>query len=202
MTSRGLLGGAVVVARWSEGDFLRFGTIGVLVLTFASHAFAKPHYTFVLPEGYVGWIEVVFGDPDAPNLTVQGNACIIEVSESGIVRTRDVRWFDLRPSDEFLYRRSNADGSSRLVPVPHSYFLKTADDGGFQTSIKEQRGAGWFIFVGPSEIRAGVRYANIDRDSRLHMKEFGTPELGRPDPLPVPGRMTPEAQLKGRQNTH
>jgi hypothetical protein len=26
----------------------------------------RPHYLFVLPDGYVGWIQIIFNDPQAP----------------------------------------------------------------------------------------------------------------------------------------
>jgi hypothetical protein len=51
----------------------RFGACLTLLLTVLLPALGrtKPHYTFILPDGYVGWVQVVFNDPQVSPLPVQ-----------------------------------------------------------------------------------------------------------------------------------
>jgi hypothetical protein len=57
----------------------------------------RPHYTFILPDGYVGWVQVVFNDPRNFPLPIQKNGGrVIEVPESGIPRTSDLRVHDFK----------------------------------------------------------------------------------------------------------
>ena len=46
-----------------------------------------PHYYFLIPEGYVGWIRVDFEVPDAPPLTVENGYCILKFPDTGRLQT-------------------------------------------------------------------------------------------------------------------
>jgi len=61
-------------------------------------------YSFLIPEGYVGWIRVDFEVPDAPPLPVEGDFYILKFSDTGRLQTssRDITggWTDRA---QFLY---------------------------------------------------------------------------------------------------
>jgi len=46
-------------------DRFCFGLTILLFLLLPAYGRAKAHYTFVLPDKYVGWIQVVFNDHNA-----------------------------------------------------------------------------------------------------------------------------------------
>lgn len=76
------------------------------------------HYSFVLPDGYVGWIEIVYSDGNAPLQPPIGKEYRIEISEDGIFRTGSMRVVAAAPKDIFLYRSSNSDGTAKLTSLP------------------------------------------------------------------------------------
>src|SRR5579871_4010158 len=110
-----------------------------------------PHYVFTLPDGYVGWIQVIFDDPDAPRLPVKNGGHLIEVPESGIPRTSDFRVQDFESKDEFYYRPTSPSGSVKLRTVPSDYVMTDNSHGGFSAMDTGGKGQGssWFIFIGP-----------------------------------------------------
>ena len=50
-------------------------------------------YSFLIPEGYVGWIRVDFEVPGAPPLPVEGDFYILKFSDTGRLQTssRDIQ---------------------------------------------------------------------------------------------------------------
>src|SRR5215475_1545264 len=96
----------------------------VLSMLLPLYAGTKPHYTFILPDGYIGWIQVIFNDPQTPRLPVEKNGGrVLEVPESGIFRTSDLRVHDFKRKDEFYYRVLLPGGRFRLQAVPAEYIL-------------------------------------------------------------------------------
>jgi hypothetical protein len=161
-------------------------TIALLVAVTALPTWAKPwHNVFVLPSGYIGWVQVAFGDLGASLPPKEKKVLRFEVGESGVVRTRMLPvWFDSR--DEFFYRIRDDRGAEKLVPVPAEYVIDYAYEGGFNVSGTPDGSPGtasWFFFIGPPSIREKVPWADIRKE-----KGFGHRMLP-PQTYPVPGRM-------------
>jgi len=150
------------------------------------------HYEFILPDHYIGWIQVIFQDPDAPPITNVGKSHLFTIPETGIYRTSSTRVIAAKPSDTFFYRVSTNDGSFRLKRVPSNYVVKGVNDGGFDIAGERGTGAGrgWYIFIGPPEIRSEVPFADWKTELESRIRKYGTDETGPPNPLPIPGRMS------------
>jgi hypothetical protein len=152
-----------------------------------------PHYTFVLPDGYVGWVQIIFNDPKGEHLTWRKNAYEINVPDSGIPRTSDIRVDDVMAVDEFYYRVVLPDGTIKLNPVPSGFVLPGFSHGGFGVMDTGGRGRGysWFIFIGPSGLRAKIPMADWDKVVEEHQRtHHGDMRIEAPDPYPTPGRIS------------
>ena len=152
-----------------------------------------PHYTFVLPDGYIGWVQIIFNDPQAEHLTWRKNTYEINVPESGVPRTSDIRVEDVRAKDEFYYRVLLPDGNVKLNPVPSDYVLSGFNHGGFGVMDTGGKGRGysWFIFIGPLDLRARVPLADWDKVVEEHQRtQQGNVRIEAPDPYPTAGRMS------------
>ena len=146
----------------------------------------KPHYTFILPDDYIGWVQVIFQDPQASPLPIRRDAGrVIEVPESGVSRTSDFRVSDIRAIDEFYYRTLQANGSSQLRPMPANLIIPGEGHGGWGVGDTGGKGPGnsWFIFVGPPDLRAQTPGADITKEPGYGRK------LMAPAVYPTPGRM-------------
>jgi uncharacterized protein DUF6843 len=157
-------------------------------------AWAKsPHYTFILPDRYVGWVQIIFNDPQAfPFPLRKDRGYEIAVPESGITRTSHIRVHDARSKDEFYYRSFPSNGKSELFPVPSGYVMPGESHGGFGVMDTGGKGTGysWFIFIGPPELRAKVPLADWDRVVEEYSKTHGgSKRVESSDPYPTPGRM-------------
>lgn len=157
-------------------------------------ALAKsPHYTFILPDKYVGWVQIIFNDPQASPLPLRKDAGYeIGVPESGIARTSDIRVDDIKSKDEFYYRSSRSNGKSDLSAVPSDYVMARFNHGGFGVMDTGGKGRGysWFIFIGPPELRSKVPLADWDKVVEEYGKTHGGQKrIEAPDPYPTPGRM-------------
>jgi len=158
----------------------------------ASPRKADGHYRFILPDGYVGWIQVVFNDPDVQPFPWKKGAYEINVPESGIPRTCQMGVSDASAVDEFLYLTKDSNGGSVLRPVPSSHVLPGFTHGGFYVRDTGGRGLGssWFIFVGPPDVRAKTQLADwykvVDEYKKAH---GGKTRIESTAPYPVPGRM-------------
>jgi hypothetical protein len=177
----------------NESAFVRILAVALLAFLAPADAICeKDHYEFILPDHYVGWVQVIFNDHEAPFQSHVGKAWFITVSEDGIFRTRSIRVMDLKPADTFFYRIALPDGSSRLEAVPKNYVLKEVNDGGFDVAGTNGKGIGrsWYVFIGPPELRSKTRFADWSKEVDSRMRMYGTADLGPPDPLPIPGRIT------------
>lgn len=167
----------------------RISTLGLFTLFVSSFLVCgrgKPHYTFILPDGYVGWVQVIFNDPQASHLPIQKDeGRVIDVPESGITRTSDLLVRAAKAHDEFYYRSVVSSGASELHPMPSEYVLSGEGHGGWDVVDTGGRGPGysWFIFFGPPEIRARVPWADITK-----VPGYGRP-LKAPEVYPTPGRL-------------
>lgn len=150
------------------------------------------HYVFVLPSGYVGWIQVIFNDSHAAPLGVEDHAYVIKVSESGIARTSDMRVEDARAKDQFYYRPIDSGEITKRALVPSDDVLPGFNHGGFGTMDTGGKGQGysWFIFLGPPQVRAKVPLADWDKVVEKYRKEHdGNSRVEGPPTYPIPGRM-------------
>ena len=164
--------------------------IAAIAVTFATACSAycrpKPHYTFVLPDGYVGWIQIVFNDPEASHLPIRKDGGrLIDVPESGVPRTSDIRVVGERDNDEFYYRVISRNETTELRRLPAEYVLSGVNHGGWDVMDTGNRGPGysWFIFIGPPEIRAQTPRADITKEPGYGRK------LMAPEVYPSPGRL-------------
>ncbi len=174
----------------------RIGFAGALILFIcaaSNRAWAKhPHYTFILPDQYVGWIQIVFNDPQASPLPHrQDGGYEIDVPESGVPRTSHLRVHDFKRKDEFYYRSTLPNGNVDLHPVPSEYVMPDDSHGGFGVMDTGGRGSGysWFIFIGPPDVRAKVPLADWDKVVKAHEVNGHPTRFELPDPYPTPGRM-------------
>src|ERR1700730_17836489 len=162
-----------------------FASIPILLtILAAAHGRPRPHYTFILPDGYIGWVQVVFNDSQASPLPIRKDGgSVIEVPESGIPRTSDILVRDNSP-DEFFYRVATSVGNTELRPMPTDYVLR-GSHGGWDVMDTGGKGRGysWFIFFGPPEIRAKIPWADITK-----VPGYGR-KLMAPDVYPTPGRL-------------
>jgi hypothetical protein len=207
---------ALVIYAWSKqimipvrrNNLKRASCICALLpfcVSMASHlAWAKhphPYYKFILPDKYVGWIQIVFNDPTASPLPLKNRGFEIEVPESGIARTSYLRVEDFKSNDEFCYRSVLPNGTSELRPVPSEYVMLSDIDshGGFGVMDTGGKGPGysWFIFIGPPELRAKVPLADWDKVESWK-KIHGNYRVEAADRYPTPGRMSsvPSSQEK------
>lgn len=169
----------------------------VLLILFGSMCSAaehnrNPHYVFTLPDGYVGWVQIVFDDPSASPLPWKNSSYEIEVPESGIPRTSDMRVEDSKAKDEFYYRFLLQNGNVELRPVPSDYVLPGFTHRGFgvMDTGGKGRGSSWFIFIGPPELRAKVPFADWDKVVDDYQKAHGGKKrIEFSGPYPTPGRM-------------
>jgi hypothetical protein len=146
----------------------------------------QPHYVFTLPPGYVGWIQIVFGDTAAPELQYKKKALTVVVGESGVCRTKTL-FVQLFGQDEMFYRATDSRGAEKLVPLPTTYFINDHYHGGFgmgDTPDGSPGSSSWFFFVGPPDLRAKTPLADSTHETRKG-------RLPLPSVYPVPGRIQP-----------
>jgi hypothetical protein len=159
----------------------------------------RPRYIFVLPNGYVGWVQIIFNDPAASKLPMRDGGYEIDIPESGISRSSDLRVEDFKsPGDEFYYRSPGNGGPAEVVPVPSEYVMPGVSHGGFSGMGTGGRGKGysWFIFIGPPSLRSKVPLADWDKVVEAWWKLYGNRRVSAPDVDPTPGRMSSSASTQ------
>lgn len=171
------------------------GMVGCCLLTIACYVAAakgNPHYRFYLPNGYVGWVQIIFNDPQTPPFSIEDGKVRVEVPGSGIVRTSNLRIHASLSPDEFYYRDPIPGGTSQNRPVPADYVLAGIDHGGFGVMDTGGKGPGysWFIFIGPPELRAKVPLGDWNKAVDDYQKTHGGKKrVEFSGPYPTPGRM-------------
>jgi len=162
-----------------------------IALQAATARHKRPRYIFVFPDGYLGWVQIVFNDPAAAPLPMKDGGYVIDIPESGLTRTTDIRVEDFKSQDEFYYHSSPTAGTQELRKVPNENVLPGVSHGGFDVMDTGGRGKGssWFVFVGPPSIRAKVPLADWDKEVEAWRKVHGNVRVAAPDLYPSPGRM-------------
>lgn len=159
--------------------------IAVILGMFCINAWARqPHYVFTLPSGFIGWVQIIFGDAAAQPLQYKKKTLTVVIDESGVARTRTL-FAHFFGQDEMFYRVTGERGVEKLVPLPTDYFIDDHYHGGFGVSGTPDGSPGstsWFFFVGPPEMRARIPLADLRREVRRG-------PLPPPSVYPVPGRM-------------
>ncbi len=132
----------------------------------------SPHYVFVLPDGYVGWIQVIFDSPGAAKIVPKRGRFVLRVDKSGVLRTSSTEYVFAGSHDEFFYSRLDARGKEVLSAVPSNRYCGeesgidscygadgTVSDGftvgraNLGRSNDGTPGHSWFLFVGPPDLR-------------------------------------------------
>jgi hypothetical protein len=175
----------------------------ILITLAPAYANARklPHYVFILPDGYTGWVQIIFRSPGGTDPPQTHDKIKIVLEDSGVYKTGMYHAYFTGSHDEFLYRRI-VEGKESLVPIPASYYCNA--DSGLDTCYKpsEEKGAdgftvgrssvgkegpssggnSWFFFIGPPELRA----KNLVRVTF----EPGTKKwMDHPENDPAPGRI-------------
>jgi hypothetical protein len=168
--------------------------MALLALLIPIYGRVKPHYTFILQDQYVGWVQIVFNDPGASPLPLRKDGGYeIDVPESGIPRTSDILVLDFKKKDEFYYRSPLPNGKAELRPVPSEYVMPGVLHGGFDVMGTGGRGPGggsWFLFIGAPEVRATVPLADSEKVVAAHRTADGHfTRIMATEPYPTPGRM-------------
>lgn len=162
-----------------------------------------PHYVFILPDGYVGWIQVIFSSPHASEPPLVNNGHVFRIDNSGVFRTSMIGSFFTGSHDQFFYSKVDAQGKEALAPIPPNYactaysgmdFCYDSDSlsDGFTVGRANlghpndgTPGNSWFLFVGPPDLRK--KYA-----VPVHLAPGEKYHIDVPDDDPTPGRIRSE----------
>jgi len=163
-----------------------------------------PHYMFVLPDGYVGWIQVIFRSPGLQDPPTDHKRIILRVDDSGVVKTGMYHTYFTGQHDELFYRKIDPLGKEVLVSVPADYFC--AEDSGIDDCFDPFSGKSdaidlgratvgrpsdgtpgnsWFLFVGPMVTREKMARP-------VHFYPGTKKQMDIPEDDPVPGRIRSE----------
>jgi hypothetical protein len=127
-------------------------------------------------------VQIVFNATRALPCSQKDGGYVIEVPESGISRTSDIRIHDFARKDEFYYRTSRPNGGVELRSVSPEYVMPGDSHGGFGVMNTGGKGPGysWFIFIGPPKIRAEVPLADWDKELEAWGKLHGNFNIPAP----------------------
>jgi hypothetical protein len=160
-----------------------------------------PHYAMTLPDGYVGWIQIIFASPNAPRPEFSHNRYVLRVGDSGVFRTSMLHTHFTGAQDEFFYRRIDSNGKESLVPVPADYVCagNSGIDNCFISSDNRvdafevgratvgrvsdgTPGDSWFLFIGPYALREKMA-------RHVHFEPGTKNKVDVPEDDPIPGRI-------------
>lgn len=161
-----------------------------LLVVCSLQARQAPHYEFILPNGYVGWIQVIFSDPSAQPLPSKGSTLIVQMPETGVFRTSSLQDYFGTPN-KFMYQSAcEASRKCRTIPVPPDYVETSLIQGfGLGSTCGRGKGYSWFIFVIPPDVRKEIPDADWARYSDEYYKKRGTRKVMWDGTCPVPGRI-------------
>jgi hypothetical protein len=184
----------------------RWALAAILLLMLAPKGWGHklPHYVFILPDGYVGWIQIVFASPSAPEPIETHNGIILRVDDSGVLKVGMLHAYFTGSHDEFFYRKIDPLGKEVLVSVPVDYFCaeysgldncfdpfsgkSDAFDVGRATVRRLSDGTpgnSWFLFVGPKVTREKLARP-------VHYYPGTKKQMDIPEDDPTPGRIRSE----------
>jgi hypothetical protein len=180
-------------------------SVMLLVTAQSTPGHKKPHYVFLLPDGYIGWVQVISQAPNAARSIIEKGNLLVDVDETGVFRTPTFHTMFVGAHDEFFYKRPSPAGGITRVPVPPEYVCvqmsgldscyepseeKGAD--GFTVARAtvgkdgpSSEGSSWFFFVGPSVLRE--KYA-----VRVIFQPSTKKWMDHPENDPIPGRIRNE----------
>jgi hypothetical protein len=137
-----------------------------------AHAAKLPHYIFILPDGYTGWIQVIFDSPGSAPLVLEHDNAVLKIKDDGVIRLPIPGHVFVGSHDDFFYERTDAKGKAVRVLVPSDYVCTESSgmdscynskgdlsDGftvGRATIGKPSDGTpgnSWWLFVGPPDLR-------------------------------------------------
>jgi hypothetical protein len=158
-----------------------------------------PRYVFLLPDGYVGWIQVIFDSPGAPKLILRRGRVFLRIDKSGVLKTSTLQHVFAGSHDEFFYSHPNAKEKEVWSPVPSNYYCGEesgtdscyGNDGTKSDAFTVGRanlgqpndgtpGNSWFLFVGPPNIR-------VKRSKPIHRAPGQKYQIDMPEDDPHPG---------------
>jgi hypothetical protein len=162
-----------------------------------------PHYIFVLPDGYTGWIQVIFDSPGSAPLVLENDNAVLHIKNDGIIRLPIVGHVFTGSHDEFFYERTDIKGNILRVPVPANYVCTQNSgmdtcydsDSGLSDGFTVGRatrgkpndgtpGNSWWLFVGPPDLRKKMAKP-IDRNPDPKWPY----QIDVPEHDPIPGRI-------------
>jgi hypothetical protein len=82
-----------------------FGFVVVAAFSMAS-SIARHPTRFLIPEGYIGWVEVKYGEPNVPGFSMDKGTLVCRIPDSGLLVTSSVMkegW----AKDEYFYYSKN-----------------------------------------------------------------------------------------------
>jgi hypothetical protein len=146
-------------------------------------------------------VQIVF-TPKGSKPVIEGESLLVDLDDSGIFRTSVVQRFGGRDHDEFFYKRRDPKGKITRVPVPGTYVCtdvsgidscyepseERGTDGftvGRATAGKSgsnTEGSSWFLFIGPSPLRAKYAARVVFHPGAKYMDDHTEYD-------PVPGRI-------------
>jgi hypothetical protein len=175
----------------------------VMLLATSALAEKLPHYVFLLPDGYTGWIQVIFDSPGSAPVKVEKGNAILTIDDSGIFRLPIIGRLFAGSHDEFLYLHTTSTGERVRVPVPANYVCAQNSgmdtcydpDSGLSDGFSVGRatrgkpndgtpGSSWWLFVGPPDLRKKMA-KTIDRNPDPKWPY----QIDVPEHDPTPGRI-------------
>jgi len=185
----------------------RFALFSIIFLAIAlnGHAGSKPHYVFLLPDGYIGWVQIISQAPNSARPVLEKGNLVVDLDDGGVFRTPTFHTTFVGAHDEFFYKRPNPRGEVTRVSVPANYICPEMS--GLDTCYEpsEEKGAdgftvgratvgkdgpssegnSWFFFIGPPALRSKCAVRVVFQP--------GTKKwMDHPENDPVPGRIKDE----------
>src|SRR5678816_4017048 len=122
--------------------------------------------SYVLPDGYVGWVKIYYRVPDAAPLPMVRSHYLFEVPESGVLVTSSPCEYGWAASDEYAYLRG-----SDHIPLPRTGW---GGGGMIWADYNAHGGPGqpsdeWSGFFVGTEAQYRELHANPDKPGRLDL---------------------------------
>jgi hypothetical protein len=133
-------------------------TISLAVLLATDCAY-NPHveFRFVLPENYIGWVKIDFGDPSGSVWQFNQLKTTVTIPETGVAETQ--MSFATIPSKRDLVSLFYQNGPD-LGPVPSELYSRPVQDNSLvkpfkrpKKSTRYRQAGSWYFFVGPPSLR-------------------------------------------------
>lgn len=189
-------------------------TILCLLAEQAVCAKPKPHYVYVLPTGYVGWVRIIHNDNEAQHRQARKDGSVwIEVSEDSEARYSDMTFhLDLVGGpDQFYYHDASGIEASSYIAVPSEFVMAndpchhpsdkpscySSTHGGFTSmNLDEIPGSLIYFFIGPPGRRPAY-YGVVPKrkctwqpgETPPHVGRLNSGEVAQPNVCSLPSRV-------------